>query len=237
MIKQWKHISEIGGDPWVLPIWNSIHKAIAEDRMQTFPKKLSELALYISTKLTMMPRIILRINKECKEVWDIINKRDKEDDYWNGHEGRAVSIDDELKYNLLIDLDTLLFELKSCLELMRQYLLEIYKLTNKKISRKQINNEFKNIVLQDGINTTWYDDLEKNRTFFIHIGAPYIAVDLTNEGQYYDLIIMKENLKSFNKKDKFILLSDLNKIVHGFLKARVALQQHIINYISLLNKV
>lgn len=51
MIERWKHISEIGGDRWVLPIWNSIHKAIAENRMQNFPEKLSELALYISTEI------------------------------------------------------------------------------------------------------------------------------------------------------------------------------------------
>ena len=236
MIKRWKHISEMGGDPWVLPIWNPIHKAIADNRIQSFPKKLSELALYISTKLNIMPYIIERINKQCNDIWDITNKRDKGNDYWNGHEGRALELDDELKYHLIIDLDSLLFELKSCLELLRQFLLEIYKLTNKKIRHKEINNEFKNIILQDVINTTWYDDLEKHRRFFIHLGAPYIAIDLTHEEKYYDLIIMKENLKIFNDRKKFILLSDLNNIVHGFQKARSALQKHIINYLSLYNK-
>jgi len=216
----------------VLPIWPSIHKAIPENRIQKSQKKLSELALYISTKLTMMPHIFERVSKECSEIWDITKKRDKEVDYWNGHEGRALVLDDELTYNLIIDLDSLMFELKSCLEIMRRFLIEIYKLTNKKINHKQINNEFKDIIQHNAMNATWYDDLEKHRTFFIHLGAPYIAIDLTNEGKYYDLIIMKENLKKFDNRRKFLLLSDLNKIVNGFLKARGALQKHIIDYIN-----
>lgn len=179
-----------------------------------------------------MPHIIERVNKECKEIWDITKKRDKEGDYWNGHQGRALVLDDELIYNLIFDLDSLMFELKSCLELMRQFLLQIYDVSNSKISHKQINNEFKNIILRDDINATWYDDLEKHRRFFIHQGVPYIAIDLTNEGINYDLIIMKENLKKFDNRKKFLLLSDLNKIVNGFLKARGALQRHIIDYIN-----
>ncbi len=95
----------------------------------------------------MMPWIIKRINKQCKELWDIIEKRDKEDDYWNEHQGRALLLDDELKYNLIIDSESLIFELESCLELMRQFLLQIYEISNSKIRRKQINNEFKNIIL------------------------------------------------------------------------------------------
>ena len=180
----------------------------------------------------MMPWVIKRINKQCKELWDIIEKRDKEDDYWNEHQGRALLLDDELKYNLIIDLESLIFELESCLELMRQFLLQIYEISNSKIRRKQINNEFKNIILQDDINATWYDDLEKHRNIFIHQGAPYIAIDLTNEGEYYDLIIMKENLKKFDNRKKFLLLSDLHRIVYGFIKAKGALQQHIIKHLG-----
>jgi len=232
MIKRWRHIGEIGGDPWVLPIWPSIHKVIPGNKIQKSQKRLSNLALYISTKLDMMPWIIKRINKQCKELWDIIEKRDKEDDYWNEHQGRDLLLDDELKYNLIIDLESLIFELESCLELMRQFLLQIYEISNSKIRRKQINNEFKNIILQDDINATWYDDLEKHRNFFIHQGAPYIAIDLTNEGEYYDLIIMKENLKKFDNRKKFLLLSDLHRIVYGFIKARGALQQHIIKHLG-----
>lgn len=32
--KKWLHISETGSDPWVLPIWASIHKAIKEGRIK-----------------------------------------------------------------------------------------------------------------------------------------------------------------------------------------------------------
>jgi hypothetical protein len=48
MIKRWRHISEIGGDLWVLPIWTSIHKTIPENKIQKSQKDLSNLALYIN---------------------------------------------------------------------------------------------------------------------------------------------------------------------------------------------
>lgn len=47
MIKRWRHIGEIGGDPWVLPIWPSIHEVIPGNKIQKSQKRLSNLALYI----------------------------------------------------------------------------------------------------------------------------------------------------------------------------------------------
>jgi len=43
---------------------------------------------------------------------------------------------------------------------------------------------------------------------------------------------MKENLKKFDNRKKFLLLSDLHRIVYGFIKARGALQQHIIKHLG-----
>ena len=236
VIMRWKHIEDIGGDLWDLRIWPSIHAAVDYGRMIKPPEKFSELALHISTRLTLLPFIVGRINTECEELWTICKERDKQKDYWCGHEGYALMVDDKLKYNLMIDLDSLLFEFYSCLELMRQFLFEVYKYTNKKISKEQKEMLFKKIILSTFKDKDWYDKLAKHRNCFAHQAAPYIAIDLTHEKKHYDLIIMKKHLKKFEEKETFVLLSELNIIVNGFRKARYALQQHIVNYINNLLK-
>ena len=180
-IKRWKHIEDIGGDRWVLPIWRSIHAAVNDGRMIQPPKKFSDLALHVSTRLTLLRYIVERINKECNELWTICKKRSKQGDYWYGHEGYALRVDEKLTYNLIIDLDSLLFEFNSCLELMRQFLFEIYKFTNQKVSKKQKEELFKKIILSTFSDKNWYDKLAKHRNNFAHQAAPYIAIDLTHE--------------------------------------------------------
>lgn len=61
----------------------------------------------------------------------------------------------------------------------------------------------------------------------MHEGAPYLAVDLSEEPEHFELLIMKENVRSFTHPDDFITLSEINLIVKGFLAAKSRLQQHL----------
>ncbi len=75
MIKRWRHIGEIGGDPGCCLYGILFIKPFLRIQYRKSQKKLSELALYISTKLNMMPRIIESINKQCNALWNIIKER------------------------------------------------------------------------------------------------------------------------------------------------------------------
>lgn len=237
MITRWLHLNEMGGDPWVLPIWTAINSAVYERRMNEYDQSLRELALHISVKLNMLPRIIKRINDGCIELYGKIKDRDLKYDYEEDKEGYAFDVNDNLKYNLIIDIDCLLFELNSCCELMGNFLLYIYNHTGNNINAKDIGKELKSIIIESRKDPGWFIDLDDHRNFFIHEGAPYIAVDLSKEGQYYDLIIMKENLHNdFRDKKKYTKLSELNIIVNGFIKARQIIQKHIIDYVDSLQK-
>lgn len=232
MIKIWREISEIDEDLWLLPILSAIQKAEKEGRMNKQSISLYELSMHISTKLTLLPLIIKRINIECEALWEIIKKRSKSKDYWRGHEGHAMNIDDDLKYNLIIDIESLLFEFNSCLDLMRRYFFEIYKRTNKNIMKYEEDDVFRK-YLSGGWSANWYGRLARHRDFFKQLAVPiYLAIDLTHEGEYYDLIMKKENVKQYNGTDKYILLSELNVIVHGFIRARKRFQKQIIEYLD-----
>jgi hypothetical protein len=108
----------------------------------------------------------------------------------------------------------------------------IYKHVGYKLNKKEAGLRIKKIIESKGLDTKWFQDLDDQRNFFIHEGAPYFAIDVSKGPKKYDLLIMKENLKSFNDNSKFVRLSKLNEIVQGFLSARLTLQQHLIELIQ-----
>ena len=71
--------------------------------------------------------------------------------------------------------------------------------------------------------------LDKHRNFFIHEGAPYLAVDLSNEPTTHDLLIIKEKMKTFSDPDSFVSLSEINYIVQGFIEAKRQLQEYLVS--------
>ena len=63
----------------------------------------------------------------------------------------------------------------------------------------------------------------------MHEGAPYIAVDLSKEPEHFDLLIMKENLKTFSDPSTFVSLSELDSMAQGFVMAKQQLQDYLIS--------
>jgi hypothetical protein len=96
------------------------------------------------------------------------------------------------------------------------------------LTKDEAGLRIKKIIESKGHDTKWFQDLDSHRNFFIHEGAPYFAIDVSRGRQNYDLLIMKENLKTFKDYSKFVRLSELNAIVQGFISARHTLQQHLI---------
>jgi len=225
-ISKWIHISEMGGDPWILPIWNAAHDAERTSKIQKLPKEIIQLGLHISTRINMLPRLIRRINDECIELYKTIKNVGLKYESSKDKSGYAYEIDDNLKYELLIDIDALLFELNSCCELMCNLVRELYSHAGKPLT-KNPGLFVKEILENANLQTEWFIDLDMHRNFFIHEGAPYIAISVLNNSKY-DLIIMKENLKTFDEPEKFLLLSEINTIVQGFIKSKFIVQQNLV---------
>ncbi len=234
MVKEWLHINGSVGDTWILPIKSAIGNAVKEGRMIDVDQDIHELGGYIWIKLNMLDRIANRIKKERESLYEEAkNRKPGRYEFTKNKKGCAFPVDDDIKYQLLIDIDSLLFELNSCCELMSEFIRRIYNHTGIRIEKKDIGKKIKSIIRDKNGNLRWFIDLDKNRNFFIHKGAPYIAVDLSNKLEY-DLLIMKENLRAFDNEEKFIRLSTLAEIVAGFLEARAIFKEHLIQYIKSL---
>lgn len=235
MINKWLHLDELGGNPWVLPIWKAITKAVDARKYERPDRGLSELGIHITTRLNMLPRIIKRINKEWDNMRDLVSGCDEKYIFNKEKNGYAFSIDNNLKYNLIIDIDSFLFEINSCCELMKSFISKIYKHCAIDFRENKISQKIENVIINGGGDSNWFEILDKTRNFFMHEGTPYIAISMGGSNEPIDLIIMEENLKVFDDPSKFITLVELNKILKGFIKAMVIIQKHIINLYNTKN--
>jgi hypothetical protein len=231
LITKWLHVDTRVGDPWVIPIWRAINQAVEAGKAAPVGDEFRQRALHLSTRLTMLPRIFRRINQECYALYDSIATRQPHHEWTATHDGYAFPLDDELEHNLLLDIDSLLFEVNSCCELITTFFTLLHQHRGQPIPKDQVGKKIRKILLDAGQDPTWFVQLDTHRNFFMHEGAPYIAVDLSNDvdGQY-DLLIMKENIKDFSNSDKFIRLSELSTIVSGFELSKPLIQQYLVNF-------
>jgi hypothetical protein len=229
MIDKWLHIGELSGDPWVLPIWSSVNDAVQKGNINCLPTEVYELGVYISTRLNILPRIVKRINVEIIALLEVAKSHNESNVFTKATEGYALHIDNDLKYNTICDIDSLLFEINSVCELMSKLFESLYSHAGKPLKKNKVGLKIKSVIENAKHNSSWFSDLAEHRNLFIHEAAPYIAIDISSGPGNYELLIMKENLKSFEDSEKFIRLSELNKIVQGFINSKTIIQDDLIN--------
>ncbi len=227
-IDRWVHISEMGSNQWVLPIWASINQAVIDKRAHKPNQSLFDLGLSLTTHLNMIPRIGCRLEGGLISLRDnVLNVLEEDAIYTNSKQGYALRINDDLKYELLIDIASFLFEVNIVWELQKKLFNSIRNWAEYPVTGI-LGVEIQKVV---GGND-WFPLLDNLRNFFMHEGAPYIAFDATNGSKMLELIIMKENIHDFNDPDTFIKLDSLNRIADGFSSSKTSLQIYLINLIN-----
>src|SRR5882724_10363500 len=72
VVAKWLHVETKVIDPWVLPIWNAIHRAVQEGRTTRPGEAAGQLALHLSTRLAMLPVIFRRLNEGMGQLKAVI---------------------------------------------------------------------------------------------------------------------------------------------------------------------
>jgi hypothetical protein len=120
-MKRWVHISEEGGDPWVLPIWSAANRSRRAGRSTKLTERMSELGVHVSTRLNLLPQVIRRINEGAASVNAEVSARPAGHEFYPRAQAYALRIDKTLKFRLLLDIDSLLFEMNSLYELWCEF--------------------------------------------------------------------------------------------------------------------
>lgn len=232
MVTKWLHLSELGGDPWVLPIWGAANEAIKAKRVRRLPDACYRLGLHISTRLNILPRLVGRVNEGTSHLLGAAKGHCPEHVFTASAEGFAFPVDNDLKYCLLADIDALLFELNSACELMMEFFSLLNFHVGCPIAKGQIGTAIRHALGGRPEDAAWFQSLDKHRNFFIHAGAPYLAVDISAAPNAYDLLIMRKNIKRFTTPKQYVALSEINSIVQGFIDAKAKLQKYLVALFS-----
>lgn len=233
MVERWLFFATLGGNPWGYPIINSINEAEKAGTVSPIDQETKKLLGHIYYKLELLPRIIKRINNEWHEVCEFIKDRDRKADYTNNSEGYALHLDVDLKYNLTIDVDSLLFEINSCCELVGKLLIGIYQSIGTSIDEKDIGKKLLEIIKNNGESNKWFVDLDIHRNIFIHSAAARLAVEVKDDSKnVFELIILKDNIHKLDDEKKYIRMSTLSNIVTGFSKGMELVQNHIVEILK-----
>jgi len=231
MAEQWLHLQELGGDPWILPIWRAANSATEKGKIKPLPPEIHAFGPAISFKLNVIPRLIKRINQEASDLFAAVKSHTPEQVFSSQKNGFVIEVDCNLKYLLIGDIDVLLFEFKSCLELMEILVTKIYRHLERRITAKEVRALIRSANLAEGYEVQWLDLLKDHRDFITHRGAFYLAIDVTQSHEY-GLLIMKENLQDFSDPTKFFTNADLSTIAQGFMNNKVALRELVIGILS-----
>jgi hypothetical protein len=226
MVTKWLHLNDMGGDPWVLPIWGAVHKAIEAKKVAAISKELSELGVHVSARLNLLPRVVNRLNTETKELHKATASHKLEHVCSDTIRGAALSVDDDLKYRLIADIDAFLFEVNSCAELMGRFFQLLHAHAGSPIDDKKLSGALRDALAKFEVDGGWFRLLDRNRNFVAHQGTPYLAIDVSDDVKW-ELLITKENLTNFDEPEKFFRLAELQAISDGFSSAKVALQKYL----------
>jgi hypothetical protein len=227
---RWLHFSEGGGDGWVLPIWAAVHTAMTAGRVAPIPRALSELGVHISTRLNFFPRIVDRINTGCGRLRGLARRRRNHHESTVDREGYALPIDNDLKYRFLIDVDALLFELTALYDLWLEFFLLMHRHALTPMPCRTADASIRHIVESDGNSAKWLGELARHRNYFMHRGAPYLAMDIS--GNRLDLLLLKANVRNLSTSTSFVRLSQINDLVQGFRRTKQSIQEHLVGLFS-----
>lgn len=212
---------------WGKCILNAVNEAYKKEKIKNNYPQENNALLCILLKLKMIQSLLtnLKTNGDtCLAVAKQALKQNSECEFneKNNHDGFALKLPDEkIKYDLLLGIDSLFFELDSCWELIIKFSETVYSLAEKQFNKTDIID-----ILSHHANQKYYKLLSEYRNFFIHEATPYLAIDTTNYNQWNLLVIHDHNQKL--TEENTIPLKDIDSIINVFYKNIEVLQQHLI---------
>jgi hypothetical protein len=226
---------EINYEPterWVRPILARLHQSsstIIKERMKAWGETpLRELGLAIGTKLTMLPVVVARINRQIQLLRDQLDES-RVDQCLNQGAGYGLS-DRAFPFEILVDLDSFLYESRSTYEIVGHFLKEFF---SHILGRDVSQGEIQALLQCEGLDTQWIQELQENRILFFHNTAPWLAIQILSKTPLrFELVLLKKVARDAAGFGDRLHFKQLQAIYHGFASSLEALQRWVIRQIG-----
>lgn len=233
MTTQYLHINYTPSGGWVLPIMARLLNSADERLRATFDQwsdtPLKELGFAITTRMHMLGRCLRRLNARVADLRTELNSDLPQLEECLS-KGYAFTLQDkELAYELLLEMDSFVFETRSLCEIMGKFLVALFRAL---FDSTVTEPELQSLLSTAGIDTRWIAELRENRKLFFHETAPWLAVQVQLENLILDPIFLKKQTTTFDLDD-FVDFATLREIYEGFVSSATELHRYIMEQIRL----
>jgi hypothetical protein len=234
MAVQHLHINYVPENGWVLTIMTRLLNSPDPQLRKAFEDwsdtPLMELGFAITTRVHMLGLCIRRLNRQVSNLRAELSA-DLPQVEWSLAKGGAFTLKDkELPYELLLDMDSFIFETRSLYEIMGKFLVELLRTL---FAKAVTEVDLRAILSASDIDTRWIAELRENRKVFFHQTAPWVAVSVEGEEKKFDPVMLKRNLHAFDDPNSFVEFARLREIYDGFVASATELHRFILEQIRL----
>jgi hypothetical protein len=232
MVNEYLHFNYDPRERWLRPILARLHQSsstILRERLKAWGETpLRELGLAIATKLTMLPVVVARVNQQIQRLSEQLDESRVEKCL---NRGAAYLLREQsLPYEILVDVDSFLFESRSTYELVGRFLKEFF---SHILARDVSEDELQALLKAEGIDTRWIQELRDNRILFFHTTAPWLANRILSKAPLrFKLVLLKKVAKDSATPGDYLHFEQLQAIYHGFASSLEALQRWVIEQIE-----
>lgn len=217
------HINYISSTNWGKSILSAIDLALKNNKISKGYSPDENILLYISIRLDMikiLKDVTIKNYNDFMTAVKIQYTKTPNCEFTKNMSGYALmGIDNNTKYGLLLNIDSLFFEIKSCWELVIKFAEKIYSIADKYCT--------KNDILKILSNTNhWYKTLTTYRNHFIHEASPYLAIDTSTKN--WQLLIIHQYEENLNDNN-IILFYEISNAVKEFYESLNILEDHLIS--------
>ena len=210
---------------WILPLKGRLQRS-GSGRLQRNIERSEQgnlwgKALSLSATLAIANRVVSRadeyieiLEKELKENQDVLLDCCLHDAVYSPRDPTVV-------LDLMVAIDSLVFEHKAAHEKLRLFLEAFYKeILEKKFRKESLQRE----MLEWGIESDWEEMLGGFRNSFIHETTPWIAVRVES------LRPLQAELQLVTNSEEYVPFKDLGKIVRGFGGSLFSIRRHLMEW-------
>ena len=219
---------------WLLTIMSHLNQSSSVTlrmRMQSWgATPLKQMGFALSTKLAMIAQVVCRVDLQLQRLRSQLSNNTSAIEE-HTRKGAAYRISDkDLPYELLIDLDSFLFESRSAYEIVGRFLKEFFE---RILDRKINEDELKNMLSTQGIDIRWIQVLHDSRILFFYHIAPWIVLDIISVNpSRFDMVILKQDVKSLTNPDDYFHFNEFREIYQGFESSMGMIHRWIIKQIE-----
>ena len=220
--KDIRYVDYISRDKWVNPLWTAVKRAIEEQRIPSHSKtqeqKARNLGLSVTLKREYVRKLLGLLRPCLGKLKEFLNNTHlPEPDI-------AIRVPTDIRHNILVFIDALIFELQSAIELTEQVAKFCLSLTS-------LPGKARAEWVKERFDGQWRNLITDARHIYTHESAPYFDIDFDHVPNY-DLLLIVKHPKERKEPSDYIRLSDLDEAIQEMFAAADKLCEEVVRVLD-----